>query len=146
MERVLLGKKVILEVWQSRGNLFVILLFWRAVKRTEPWNIKGRFSGIEASPAAKSEEKRMFSQAKGFAGKRFLFSPPHPPSTFFFYRFRSNFRAITRLETLATQARRVKFVTPDVLANDPRLFCSERSVKSSGPLLNMDVELLRWQC
>ena len=28
--------------------------------------------------------------------------------TFFFYRFRSNFRAITRLETLATQARGMK--------------------------------------
>ena len=27
---------------------------------------------------------------------------------FFFYRFRSNFRAITRLETLATQARGMK--------------------------------------
>ena len=37
----------------------------------------------------------------GFAGKRFLFSP----STFFFCS-RSNFRAITRLETLATQANR----------------------------------------
>ena len=33
---------------------------------------------------------------------RFLFSPPPPPSTFFCLR--SNVRAITRLETLATQA------------------------------------------
>ena len=33
----------------------------------------------------------------------FLFSPPPPPSTFFFCS-RSNFRAITRLETPATQA------------------------------------------
>ena len=46
----------------------------------------------------------LFSRIVGFAGKRFLFSPPPPPSTFFC--FRSNFRAITRLETLATQARR----------------------------------------
>ena len=37
-----------------------------------------------------------FSRIVGFAGKRFLFSPPPPPSTFFC--------AITRLETLATQA------------------------------------------
>ena len=44
-----------------------------------------------------------FSRIVGFAGKRFLFFPPPPPSTFFFC-FRSNFRAITRLETLATQA------------------------------------------
>ena len=39
------------------------------------------------------------------ARKRFLFSPPPPPSNFFFCS-RSNFRAITRLETLATQAMR----------------------------------------
>ena len=44
-----------------------------------------------------------FSRIVGFAGKRFLFSPPPPPSTFFC--FRSNFRVLTRLETLATQAR-----------------------------------------
>ena len=41
-----------------------------------------------------------FSRIVGFGGKRFLFSPP--PSTFFCLR--SNVRAITRLETLATQA------------------------------------------
>ena len=45
-----------------------------------------------------------FSRIVGFAGKRFLFSPP-PPSSTFFFRFRSNFGAITRLETLATQAK-----------------------------------------
>ena len=45
-----------------------------------------------------------FFRIVGFAGKRFLFSPPPPSSTFFFPRFRSYFRAITRLETLATQA------------------------------------------
>ena len=39
------------------------------------------------------------------ARKRFLFSPPPPPSTFFLCS-RSNFRAIIRLETLATQAMR----------------------------------------
>ena len=33
--------------------------------------------------------------------------------------------------------RQVKFVTPDALANHPRLFCSERSVKLSSPLLNI---------
>ena len=44
-----------------------------------------------------------FSRIVGFAGKRFLFSSPPPPSIFFFCS-RSNFRAITRLETLATQA------------------------------------------
>ena len=44
-----------------------------------------------------------FFRIVGFAGKRFLFSPLPPPSTFFFCS-RSNFRAVTRLETLATQA------------------------------------------
>ena len=38
----------------------------------------------------------------GFAGKRFLFCLPPPPSIFFCSR--SNFRAITRMETLAMQA------------------------------------------
>ena len=38
----------------------------------------------------------------GFAGKRFLFSLPPPPSIFFCSR--SNFRVITRMETLAMQA------------------------------------------
>ena len=44
-----------------------------------------------------------FSRIVGFVGKCFLFSPPPPPSTFFVC-FCSNFRAITRLERLATQA------------------------------------------
>ena len=42
-----------------------------------------------------------FSRNVGFADKSFLFPPPPPPSTRFFCS-RSNFRAITRLETLAT--------------------------------------------
>ena len=47
--------KVILQIWWSRGNLFIILLFWWAVNSqmwTEPWNIKGRFPeswGLRAS-------------------------------------------------------------------------------------------------
>ena len=45
-----------------------------------------------------------FSRIVGFVGKCFLFCPPPPPSIFFCSR--SNFRAITRLETLATQARK----------------------------------------
>ena len=49
----------------------------------------------------------------------FLFSPPPPPSTFFFC-FRSNFRAITRLETLATQAK---------MKSKPRW-----TIDTSGPL------------
>ena len=44
-----------------------------------------------------------FSRIVGFGGKCFLFSPA--PSTFFFFCSRSNFRAITRLETLAMQVR-----------------------------------------
>ena len=55
-------------------------------KWTEPWNFKGRFPeswGLRASVS----------------------SSPLPLQPFF--RFRSNFRAITRLETLATQARDV---------------------------------------
>ena len=45
------------------------------------------------------------SKKKKRNDKRFLFSPPPPPSTFcFFFCSRSNFRAVTRLETLATQA------------------------------------------
>ena len=46
--------------------------------------------------------QRAFSRIVGFAGKRFLFSPPPPPSTIFFAS--ALIRAITRLETLATQA------------------------------------------
>ena len=44
----------------------------------------------------------MTGEGEGEEGS-FLFSPPPTPSTLFFC-FRSNFRAITRLETLATQA------------------------------------------
>ena len=57
-------------------------------KWTEPWNFKGRFPeswGLRASVS----------------------SSPLPVPLQPFFRFRSNFRAITRLETLATQARDV---------------------------------------
>ena len=47
-----------------------------------------------------------FFRIVGFAGKRFLFSPHPPPSTFFFFAPAPNFRAVTQLETLATQAKR----------------------------------------
>ena len=40
--------------------------------------------------------QRAFCRIVGFAGKRFLFSPPPPPSTFFCSR--SNFCAITRYD------------------------------------------------
>ena len=46
------------------------------------------------------EYQGAFSRMAGFADKRVLFSPPPPASIFFCSR--SNFRAITRLETLAT--------------------------------------------
>ena len=49
----------------------------------------------------RSKKKWMTGEGEGNEG--FLFSPPPPPSTFFCLR--SNVRAITRLETLATQAR-----------------------------------------
>ena len=65
LERVLLENKVILQVWQSRGNLFVILLFWRAVNLQTNRTVK--YQGA-------------FFRLVGFAGKRFLFSPPRPPS------------------------------------------------------------------
>ena len=68
MERVLLENKVILEVCKSRGNLFVILLFWRAVNLQTNRTVK--YQGA-------------FFRIVGFAGKRFLFFPPPPPSTFF---------------------------------------------------------------
>ena len=41
----------------------------------------------------------------GEGAERFPFSPPPPPSMFFFFCSRFTFRAITRLETLATQAK-----------------------------------------
>ena len=85
LQRVLLENKVILQIWQSRGNLFVMFLFWRAVNLQMNRTVK--YQGA-------------FSRIVGFAGKRFLFSPP-PPT---FFCLRSNFCAITRLETLATQA------------------------------------------
>ena len=59
--------KVILQIWWSRGNLFVILLFWRAVNLQMNRTVK--YQGA-------------FSRIVGFAGKRFLFSPP-PPNFFF---------------------------------------------------------------
>ena len=49
------------------------------------------------------EISRGVFQNCGFAGKRFLFSPPLSPSIFFCSR--SDFRAVARLETLATQAK-----------------------------------------
>ena len=66
------------------GNLFVIYLDKLSIyKWTEPWNIKGVF------------------QNRGVWGQAF---PPLPsPSPFHFSCSRSNFPAITRLETLATQ-------------------------------------------
>ena len=79
--------KVILQIWWSRSNVLIVIpLFWRAVN-------------LQMNRTVKYEGA--FSRIVGFAGKRFLFSPPPPPSTFC---SRSNFRAITRLETLATQA------------------------------------------
>ena len=45
-----------------------MLLFWRAVNLQMNRTVK--YQGA-------------FSRIVGFAGKRFLFSPPHPPSTFF---------------------------------------------------------------
>ena len=81
---------VILQVWQSRGNLFVI--------RTS----------ILTSCQFTNEQNREISrgvfQSRGVCGQAFPLLPS--PSLFhlFFFRFRSNFRAITRLDTFATQA------------------------------------------
>ena len=68
LQRVLLENKVILQIWQSRCNLFVMFRFWRAVNLQMNRTVK--YQGA-------------FSRIVGFAGKRFLFSPPPPPSTFF---------------------------------------------------------------
>ena len=65
LERVLLENKVILQVWQSRGNLYVILLFWRAVN-------------LQTNRTVKYQEA--FFRIVGLAGKCFLFSPPPHPS------------------------------------------------------------------
>ena len=51
-----------------------------------------------------SKKKRNDAGGGGRRKRCFLFSLPPPPSTIFFSCSRSNFRAITRLETLATQA------------------------------------------
>ena len=51
-----------------------------------------------------SQKKRNDAGGGGRRKRCFLFSLPPPPSTIFFSCSRSNFRAITRLETLATQA------------------------------------------
>ena len=64
-----------------------MFLFWRAVNLQMNRTVK--YQGA-------------FSRIVGFAGKRFL-SPS--PFILFFFCFRSNFPAITRLETLATQAK-----------------------------------------
>ena len=52
--------------------------------------------------------------------KNFLFSPPPPTSTLCFFRCRSNFRAVTRLETVATQAKRNLALTVIFQSNDTR--------------------------
>ena len=58
-----------------------------------------------------------FSRIVGFAGKRFLFSPPPPPSIFFAPAL------TTRLETLASQAnailtQTIRFWIPPVMRSD----------------------------
>ena len=47
--------------------------------------------------------ERYEGEGGGERRKFFLFLPP-PPTSIFFFRSRFNFRAITRWETLATQA------------------------------------------
>ena len=54
-------------------------------------------------PASSSRAKKR-NDGGGGGERRNLFSPPNPASTFFFCSH-SNFRAMTRLETLATQAK-----------------------------------------
>ena len=67
-----------------------------------------RFRTSSSRTLGREQKKRMTGEAGGRRKRcRFplLRSPPSPPSTFFFFFCsRSNFRAITRLETLATQA------------------------------------------
>ena len=48
------------------------------------------------------EERKQFFKIVGFAGKRFLHSPPPPPSFLFLLSFQFSRR--TRAEPLATQA------------------------------------------
>ena len=88
------------------------LLSWRAVN-------------IQMNRTVKYQGE--FSWILGFAGKRFLFSPPLPPSIFFCSR--SNFRAITRLEMLATQANKPQeFLTISWYHVCPRGTCDYRRV------------------
>ena len=76
-----------------------------AMERT---TIKFKFSlcskRFRASSSLGREQKKRNDAGGGGRKRCFLFSLPPPPSTIFFSCSRSNFRAITRLETLATQA------------------------------------------
>ena len=80
---------------ENYSNLLYWLLCWQAVNLQ--MNRTMKYQGV-------------LSRIVGFLGKCFLFSPPLPPSIFFCSH--SNFRAITRLEMLPTQA--TKFKTWDI--------------------------------
>ena len=63
-----------------------------------------RFRASSSRTLGREQKKRNDAGGGGRRKRCFLFSLPPPPSTIFFSCYRSNFRAITRLETLATQA------------------------------------------
>ena len=62
----------------------------------------------EFARLAREQERGMKGKGGGGGGgenrRKLLFSPPPPPSIFHFFCSRYNFRAITRLGTLASQA------------------------------------------
>ena len=71
--------------------------------------LQSSFMGSKRLPASLpgwQESKKEEWRGRGGGGRRrkLLFSPPHPPSIFHFFCPRYNFRAITRLGTLASQA------------------------------------------
>ena len=63
-----------------------------------------RFRASSSRTLGREQKKRNDGGGGGRRKRCFLFSPPPPPFTIFFSCSRSNFRAITRSETLATQA------------------------------------------
>ena len=110
-----------LTTW-SQGNLHYIRLHFFQLDR-EFFCLLPSLARLYSAAASPSERFRSdgslamnqtvkyqgaFSRIVGFCGQAFLlFSPTPPTSIFFFFCSCSNFRAITRLETPATQARRI---------------------------------------
>ena len=92
----------------SRHSLHQIVQTLLAEKHRAPCRVVAySYSGSKKNGRGRGRgEKETLFKIVGFAGKRFLLSPP-PPLSFLFFCSRPNFSQRTRAETLATQARSI---------------------------------------